>query len=201
MRQNVAMSTARRGILFVLSAPSGSGKDTVLRALHPEQFGINRIVTYTTRPPRPGEVDGVHYHFVDVAALKSMEASGELLECTEYIPGRWYATPRQPVEAALRAGQDVLVKPEVQGAAKITAQFPDAVRIFLAPPSQDEAIRRMCGRGSESGADAQARVEAMRREFAAAAAYDYVVTNETGKLEQAVAQIADIIARERARRT
>jgi guanylate kinase len=192
--------SGRRGTLFILSAPSGAGKDTLLEALRPERFGIERIVSYTTRPRRDYEVDGVHYHFVDVPTLRRMDTAGELIECSEYIPGRFYATPRRAVEEALAAGRDVLIKPEVQGAAKVKAQFPGAVLIFLAPPSAEEAERRMQGRGSETSADAAERVAAMRRELAAAGRYDHVVVNETGRLEEAVQRVAAIIAQERARR-
>lgn len=183
----------RRGILFVLSAPSGAGKDTLLRALKPERFGVERIVTYTTRPRRPDEIDGVHYHFVDQARMRALEQANQLLECTEYS-GNLYGTPRQAIEAALQAGHDVLIKPEVQGAIKVKAQFPDAVRIFLAPPSRDEALRRIRGRASESPQEVAARAAAMDREFAAAADYDYCVVNETGRLEEAVQRVAEIIA-------
>lgn len=193
--------TGRRGILFILSAPSGAGKDTVLEALRPEQFGIERVVSYTTRPRRDYEVDGVHYHFVDVPTMRRLEADGELIECSEYIPGRFYGTPRRAVEEAMASGRDALIKPEVQGAAKVKAQFPDAVLIFLAPPSVDEAERRMQGRGTETDADAAERIAAMRREFAAAAGYDYRVVNETGRLEEAVERVAGIIEQERAKRS
>jgi len=193
--------TAQRGILFILSAPSGAGKDTLLEALRPEQFGIGRTVSYTTRPRRDYEVDGVHYHFVEVPAMRRMEADGQLIECSEYIPGRFYGTPRQAVEDALASGRDVLIKPEVQGAAKVKEQFPDAVLIFLAPPSVEEATRRMQGRGTETAADAEERIAAMRRELAAAASYDYCVVNETGQLEEAVERVARIIEQERAKRS
>lgn len=172
----------------------------MIQAMQPEQFGIRRIVSFTTRPPRPGEEDGIDYHFVDVATIRSMEARGALVECTEFIPGRLYATPRQAVDDALAAGLDVLIKPEVLGAAKVKAAYPGAVTIFLAPPSKEEATRRMSERGSETAGDAQARVQAMQREFAAAGNYDYVVVNETGKLGAAVAEVKAIIATERRKR-
>jgi guanylate kinase len=186
----------RPGILFILSAPSGAGKDSLIRALQPEQVGIERVVSYTTRPPRPDERDGIDYHFIDTATMRAMQAAGDLVECTEFIPGRLYGTPRRAVDAALRAGRDVLIKPEVLGAAKVKQAYPDAVMIFLSPPSPDEATRRMDERGSETTADARARVAAMQREFAAAEHYDYVVVNETGKLDEAVAKVKEIIATE-----
>jgi guanylate kinase len=172
----------------------------MLRALQPEQVGVKRVVSYTTRPPRPGERDGVDYHFVDDATIRSMAAAGALVEWTEFIPGRLYATPRRAVDEALAAGQDVLIKPEVLGAAKVKAAYPDAVTIFLAPPSMEEAHRRMSERGSETAADARARVHAMAREFAASDTYDYVVVNETGKLDAAVARVKAIIALEQEKR-
>lgn len=172
----------------------------MIQAMQPELLGIRRIVSYTTRPPRPGERDGVDYHFVDEATIRRMEESGDLVECTEFIPGRLYATPRHAVDEALATGQDVLIKPEVLGAAKVTDAYPDAVTIFLAPPSREEATRRMSERGSETAGDAQARVHAMAREFAAAGQYDYVVVNETGKLDAAVAQVQAIIELERQKR-
>jgi guanylate kinase len=172
----------------------------MLQALQPEQVGVKRVVSYTTRPPRPGERDGVDYHFVDAATIHSMAAAGALVECTEFIPGRLYATPRQAVDEALAAGQDVLIKPEVLGAAKVKAAYPDAVTIFLAPPSMEEARRRMSERGSETAGDAKARVHAMTREFAATPNYDYVIVNETGKLDAAVAQVKALITAEQEKR-
>jgi guanylate kinase len=188
------------GILFILSAPSGAGKDTLIRALQPEQVGIQRVVSYTTRPPRPEERDGIDYHFVDTATMRAMQAAGDLVECTEFIPGRLYGTPRQAVDEALQAGRDVLIKPEVLGAARVKQAYPGAVMVFLSPPSADEATRRMEERGSETAVDARARVAAMQREFAAAKHYDYVVVNETGKLDEAVAKVKEIIAAERRKR-
>lgn len=193
-------ATGRRGILFVLSAPSGAGKDTLLKALQPERFGVERIITYTTRPRRAEEIDGVHYHFVDIPTIRALERDGCLIECTEYT-GNWYGTPRPAIEAALAAGKDVLIKPEVQGAAKVMAQFPGAVSIFLAPPSRTEALRRITARASETPEQVASRAAAMDREFAAAPDYDYFVVNETGKLEDAVAEVAQIIAREQRQRS
>jgi guanylate kinase len=188
------------GILFILSAPSGAGKDTLIRALQPEQVGIQRVVSYTTRPPRPDERNGIDYHFVDTATMRAMQAAGDLVECTEFIPGRLYGTPRQAVDDDIRAGRDVLIKPEVLGAAEVKQAYPDAVMIFLSPLSAYEATRRMESRGSETTADARARVAAMHREFAAAKRYDHVVVNETGKLDEAVAKVKEIIASERQKR-
>ncbi|MGI8916218.1 MAG: guanylate kinase [Chloroflexota bacterium] len=193
-----APAAGKRGLLFVLSAPSGAGKDALLAELRPEQFSIQRVVSYTTRPPRPGETDGTDYHFVDVATMHAMQAAGKLVECTEFIPGRLYGTPRQAVDEALAAGRDVLIKPEVLGAAKVKLAYPDAIMIFLAPPSPDEATRRMEARGSENAADTRARIAAMDREFAAVHRYDYVVINATGKLDEAVAKVKEIIAGKRA---
>ncbi len=193
-------ATRRPAILFILSAPSGAGKDSLIHLLSPESVGLHRVVSYTTRPPRDGEVAGVDYHFVSEAALRQMEHYGEFLEVTEFIPGRWYGTPRRPVERALAAGLDTLIKPEVLGAAKVRAQFPAAVTIFLAPPSQEEAIRRVVARQSETEADLAARVAVMHREFGAAKDYDYIVINRTGHLEDAVAEVRRIIEIERQRR-
>lgn len=188
------------GILFILSAPSGAGKDSLIAALRPDQFGIQRVVSYTSRPPRPGEVDGIDYHFVKEQQMHAMLESSDLVECTEFIPGRFYGTPRRAVDSALAAGRDVLIKPEVLGAAKVKSEYPDAVMIFLAPPSREEAARRMVDRASETAADATARIQAMAREFAAVSAYDYVVVNETGKLNDATARVREIVAAERRKR-
>jgi guanylate kinase len=198
--QGTPLQRVEPGILFILSAPSGAGKDTLIRALQPEQVGIQRVVSYTTRPPRADERDGIDYHFVGEATMRAMQAAGELVECTEFIPGRLYGTPRRAVDEALSAGRDVLIKPEVLGAAKVKRAYPDAVMVFLSPPSADEATRRMEERGSETAADARARVAAMQREFAAAEHYDYVVVNETGRLDEAVARVKGIIATERRKR-
>jgi len=190
----------RRGMLFILSAPSGAGKDSLIAVLKPAEVGLERVVSYTTRPPRPEEVNGVAYHFSDEQTMRAMLAAGDLVECTEFIPGRFYGTPRRAVDNALAAGRDVLIKPEVLGAAKVKAAYPNAVMVFLAPPSPEEATRRMDTRQSETADDARARVEAMAREFAAASTYDYVVVNETGRLDEAVARVREIVAGERRKR-
>ncbi|HEX2187055.1 MAG TPA: guanylate kinase, partial [Chloroflexota bacterium] len=130
----------------MLSAPSGTGKDTVLRGLRQRDPSLHVLVTCTTRPRRPEEVDGVDYQFVSPQTFETMLAQDELLEHAEYS-GYRYGAPKQPVREALARGQDVILKIEVQGAAKVKRQVPETVMIFLAPPSMDELERRIRARG------------------------------------------------------
>ena len=174
-----APGAVRRGRLFVLSGPSGVGKSTVLaelRTLLPELW---YSVSATTRARRPGEVDGVNYHFVTQERFRRLIAQERLLEHAHFA-GNWYGTPRDAVEERLAAGADVLLEIEVQGARQVRAApglGPQAVLIFLAPPSVDELVRRLVGRGTEDPATIQARLAAARDELAAESEFDHTVVN------------------------
>ena len=168
-----------RGRLFVLSGPSGVGKSTVLERVRELLPGLWYSVSATTRTMRPGEQDGVNYHFVTRERFHELIEAGRLLEHAHFA-GNWYGTPRDPVEERLAAGEDVLLEIEVQGARQVRAApglGREAVLIFLAPPSVDELIRRLVGRGTEDPATIEARLAAARDELAAEAEFDHTVVN------------------------
>jgi guanylate kinase len=166
-----------RSRLTVLSGPAGVGKSSVveyLRAHHPK---IWHSVSVTTRPRRPAESDGVNYHFVDGAEFARMVSDGALLEHATYA-GNWYGTPRAPVEERLAAGMPVLLEIELQGARQVRAQMPDALFVFLAPPSWEELVRRLVARGTESDEERERRLETARVELAAEDEFDVTVVND-----------------------
>lgn len=185
---------ARRGRLYVVAGPSGVGKSTVLAALRRELPGLWFSVSVTTRAPRPGEVDGVDYVFVDRPEFDRMAAGGELLEHATYA-GHGYGTPRRPVAEHLDAGTDVLLEIEVQGARQVRRApglGSDAVLVFLAPPSRDELVRRLTTRGTEDDPAVLARLAAADAELAAEGEFDHIVVNATvaGSVDALVALMA-----------
>jgi guanylate kinase len=162
--------------LTVLSGPSGVGKSTVvaeIRRAHPQVW---LSVSVTTRPPRPGEVHGVQYFFVDDAGFDRLVAEGELLEWAEFAGNR-YGTPRQPVEERLAAGVPTLLEIDLQGARQVHRAMPQARLVFLAPPSWDELVRRLIGRGTESPDVIERRLQAARIELAAEKEFDVTLVN------------------------
>jgi guanylate kinase len=192
----------RRPRLFVLSAPSGTGKDAVLARLRERMPDVRVVVTCTTRQRRPEEADGVHYQFVSEAEFLAMRGRGDLLEDVQYA-GHYYGVPAAPVREAVAAGQDVLLKVEVHGAAIVKLQAPGAVLVFLAPPSVEELQRRLeraqRERGVSSAADFQNRLVQAQRELACIPGYDYLIVNHPGRLEDAAAQLETVIRAERLR--
>ncbi|MBI2862454.1 MAG: guanylate kinase [Chloroflexi bacterium] len=194
----MTQASRRGGILFVLSGPSGVGKDAVITALKREGFPLCFIVTLTTRAPRPGEVDGVNYRFVSAREFERLREEGELIEWA-MVHSNVYGTPKESVGSALRRGEDVLLKVDVHGAAAVRAKAPQAVLIFLAPPSKTELIERLQSRGTESATEQAARLEAAQQEMDAIASFDYVVVNYDGRLDETVANIKAIIVAERLR--
>ena len=191
-------AAGRRPMLIVASGPSGAGKDAVLGRVRELLPGVFFAITATTRPPRPGEEHGVHHYFHTRAEMEELWASGELLERAE-VYGNLYGAPKAPVRAALAEGRDAIVRADVQGAASIRALAPDALLIFIAPPSLEELERRLRDRGTETAANVAVRVETARREMRDAAWFDAVVVNETGGIEAAARQIVRVIERERGR--
>jgi guanylate kinase len=168
----------RRGVLFVLSSPSGAGKTTISRMMLDADGDIALSISATTRPPRPGEVDGVHYHFVDTETFKKMAADGEFLEWA-HVFGHRYGTPRAPVEELLAAGKDVLFDIDWQGAQQLYQEAgPDVVRVFVLPPTMEELERRLRSRGTDSDAVITARMERAANEISHWDGYDYVLINE-----------------------
>lgn len=164
--------------LTVLAGPTAVGKGTVsadLRARYPQVW---LSVSATTRGPRPGEVDGVHYHFVSPEEFDAMEARGEMLE-TAVVHGRnRYGTPRRPVEERLAAGEPALLEIDLQGARKVRETMPDAQFVFLAPPSFEELERRLVGRGTEDAEERERRLATARVELAAESEFDHVIVND-----------------------
>ncbi len=166
-----------RGSLIVVSGPSGAGKSTVIARLMREDPDIVFSVSATTRPPREGEIDGKSYFFVTREKFQSMVENGELLEHAEYV-GNCYGTPKAPVLASLKAGKSVLFDIEVQGAAQIKAQCPEAILIFVVPSDFSQIEKRLRARGTDSEEKIQGRLMQARRECERATNYDYVVLND-----------------------
>ena len=188
----------RRGLLFVLSSPSGAGKSTISRRLLEGNPQLSMSVSVTTRPARPGEVDGVHYHFVDAARFEEMVRAGDFLEHATVFSNR-YGTPRAPVEAQLKAGRDVLFDIDWQGTQQLSESAgSDIVRVFILPPSGVELERRLRGRAQDSEAVITQRMSKANDEMSHWAEYDYVIVNDD--LETAVARVQAILTAERLKR-
>ncbi len=190
--------TLRRGLLIVISGPSGVGKDTVIKRLLELDPKLRYSVSYTTRPARPGEVEGVDYRFVSRVEFETRIREGALLEHATY-DGHLYGTPIAPLDEARAAGFDIVLKIDVQGAEQVRKRAPDALRIFLAPPNMDELLRRRTERHSESTRDQTARQLIAQDEMALAPHFDHVVVNDD--LERAVHEVLAIIRRARERHT
>jgi len=189
-------STGRRGIVFVLSAPSGAGKTSLSQRIIANRPDVVQVVTCTTRTPRPGECDGREYHFLSRQAFEQRVAAGDFLEWAQ-VHGQLYGTLRQSVETATAAGQDVLLVIDVQGAAQHRAAGLDAVYVFVLPPSWEALTERLQARGSESATTQAQRLVVARQELAHYTAYDYVVIND--QLDDAVETLQAIIRAERHR--
>lgn len=187
-------------MLVIISGPSGVGKDTIIEALRrrPHEPELYYVVTCTTRAPRPGEVDGSSYHFVGQAEFADLRERGELLESAE-VHGHDYGTPRRQVLDALRAGQDVILKIDVQGAAAVKARVSNALLIFLVPPSLEALFGRLRARATESADQLEVRQRNAAVELARSQDYDHVVVNETGEVDRTAAAIDAILDAERAR--
>ncbi|SFP12803.1 guanylate kinase [Oscillibacter sp. PC13] len=183
----------RRGKTFIISGPSGVGKSTVLHALMESRKNLYFSVSATTRDPRPGEIDGLHYHFLDVDTFREKIAKDEFLEYAEYV-GNFYGTPKRFVDAAMNRGQDVILDIEIQGAIQVCSKRPDTVRIFIAPPSWSELERRLTERGTDSQEKIQKRLLRAKVEFQTAHTYDYFVINDT--VEEAVMELNAIMTAE-----
>ena len=183
----------RRGKTFIISGPSGVGKSTVLSALLKKRSDVYFSVSATTRQPRPGEENGVHYHFLDVDTFREWIGKDEFLEYAEYV-GNFYGTPKKYVDAAMNQGKDVILDIEVQGAIQVTSKRPETVRIFIAPPSWAELARRLTERGTDSQEKIQKRLLRAKVEFQTAHTYDYFVINDT--VENAVRELDAIMTAE-----
>ncbi|MFC0204509.1 guanylate kinase [Novosphingobium soli] len=189
---------ARRGLMFILSSPSGAGKTTIARMLLEADPHICNSVSCTTRPPRPGEVDGVDYHFVSPAQFERMVEDGDFLEWATVF-GYSYGTPKAQVKAGLKDGQDYLFDIDWQGTQQLYQKLErDVVRVFLLPPSIDELRRRLTGRGTDSAEVIHGRMERARSEISHWDGYDYVVVNDD--IESCFGQVTQILHAERLRR-
>ena len=193
----------KTGKTFIISGPSGVGKSTVLRELLRDRDDLYFSISATTRTPREGEINGVHYHFINVDQFREMIQEDEFLEYAEYV-GNFYGTPKRYVDEAMAQGKDVILDIEVQGALQVIGKRPDTVRIFIAPPSWDALEQRLTGRGTDSPEKIQKRLlragELIRAGvpvIQTADTYDYFVINDT--VENAVREINAIMLAEHCR--
>jgi guanylate kinase len=182
--------------VFMVVAPSGAGKSSLVNALLARDSDIALSVSHTTRPPRPGEQDGREYHFVDVAEFQKRKANGEFLESAE-VHGNFYATSRREIERRLAAGTDVLLEIDWQGARQVKALFPGAVGIFILPPSIDALDERLHKRGQDSAAVIKRRLLAAGSEIARAPEFDFIVVNEDFSV--ALSQLTAVVTATRLR--
>jgi len=182
------------GRLFVITAPSGAGKTSLINALLKEDPRLKLSVSYTTRPPRPGEQDGRDYHFVDDATFLAMRERGEFLESAE-VHGNRYGTSRKAIADTLAKGQDLVLEIDWQGARQVRALYPGCVGIFIHPPSIEELERRMRARAQDSDAVIRRRMQNARDELAHAGEFEYAIINKD--FETARHELAEIVLKER----
>jgi guanylate kinase len=188
----------KKPLLVVLSGPSGVGKDAVLSYLKASDSNFKFVCTNTTRPRRANEKDNVDYHFVSPAEFQDLLNRNELLESAK-VYENWYGVPKEPIRQALKQGYDIMVKVDVQGAATIKKLVPQAVFIFLAPPSFDELASRLKLRYTETPESLATRLHACENEMKQIPGFDYVVVNQKNQIESAVNEIKAIIAAEKCR--
>ena len=187
--------------LVIISGPSGVGKDSIIAAMqartppHPRRY----IVTVTTRDRRPNEIDGVSYHFLSPDDYERLRRADGLLEASQ-VHGNWYGTPRDQVQSALGAGHDAILKIDVQGARKVHQKVPQALLIFVVPPSLEALEARLVGRSTESGEELERRRRDAAHELSRQGDYDHVVINETDQIGRTAERIDTIIAVEHERR-
>ena len=185
-------------LLIVLSGLSGAGKDAVLTRMKESGYPLEYIMTVTTRPQRAYERDNVDYHFISTQEFQLMIERDELLEWAN-VYGNWYGVPKPPVKQALARGKDIMIKVDVQGVANIKKILPQAVFIFLTPPSIEELISRLKHRGSESPSSLALRTKTAEEELKQLPLFDYIVFNRQDEIERAAADIGAIIAAEKCR--
>ena len=198
--QQERSTEGKQGLLFVLSAPSGTGKDSVINAIREQGVNLHVVASVTTRAPRPGESDGNPYFFISQTKFDEMVANDELLEYAN-VHGNWYGQPAEQVRLHLQQGQDVLLKIDVQGAATVRKKVPGAIFIFLVPGSVEELVERLTNRHTETEAERQRRLTDARFELAQQQYYDYVIENRQGKLQEAAECLLAIIKAEHCRKT
>lgn len=186
----------KKGKTFIISGPSGVGKSTVLKALFEGRDDLYFSVSATTRPPRPGEVHGKNYYFIEPETFRQWIMDGEFLEYAEYV-GNFYGTPKKYVDAAMDEGKDVILDIEIQGATQVHDLRPETVRIFIAPPSWTELEHRLVARNTDTPEKIQERLLRAKVEMETANHYDYLVINDT--VEDAVAELRAIMLAEHCR--
>jgi guanylate kinase len=187
------------GLVFVLSGPSGVGKSTLIERLKHDRFPITHCVTATTRPRRQGEEHGVHYYFLSEAEYDRLLASDEFLEHAVVHNLYRYGIPLHSIRDGLRRGSDVILAPDVQGASTVRWRLPNAITIFLRPPSLEELAPRLAARGTEAAEERSIRLRTAEREMQRVSEYDYVIVNQRDRLDQAVSDLKAIILAERLR--
>ncbi len=189
-------TTGISGSLFIVSAPSGAGKTTLVRLLLEQDAQVHLSVSYTTRPPRPGEISGREYHFIGVPEFLAMRDRGDFLEWAE-VHGNYYGSSRAWLEGQMRAGRDMLLEIDWQGAQQLRARFPQAVSVFIMPPSLGELERRLRGRASDSAEVIARRLGAAKDEMRRVREFQYVIINND--LQQAVGDLVAVVRAARLR--
>ncbi len=192
------LNLPKRPLLIVISGPSGAGKDAVLTKMKELGCPLEYVVTATTRPQRDKERNNVDYHFISKEGFQEMIERKELLEWAN-VYSNWYGVPKEPVKQALDKGQDIIVKVDIQGAATIKKILPQAVFIFLVPPSREELVLRLKQRHTESPFDLALRTKTAEGEIKQLSLFDYIVVNKRDEIDQAVAEIEAIITAEKCR--
>jgi guanylate kinase len=185
-----------RPLLIVITGPSGVGKDAVLSRMKQSRLPFHFVVTLTTRPKRPTEKDGADYRFVSEAEFMALRERNQLLECAN-VYGNWYGVPRLDIEEAMKAGWDTIVKVDVQGVENIKTALPQAVSVFIAPPTIDDLLARLDKRKTESPDEKSTRLKAARGEMEKMRLFDYIVVNAWGQIDRAVADISRIVSVEK----
>ena len=186
--------TQTTGCLFIISAPSGAGKTSLVRALLQSDLNLSLSISHTTRPPRTGEINGCDYHFVAVETFKQMLLRGEFIESAE-VYGNFYGTSQQWINQAIASGQDILLEIDCQGARQIQQIFPQAASIFILPPSADALAMRLKSRAQDNSDVIQKRLAAAREEISHLAEFDYIVINN--QLDEALNDLICVIKAER----
>ncbi|HOW62019.1 MAG TPA: guanylate kinase [Candidatus Contendobacter sp.] len=186
------------GTLYIVAAPSGAGKTSLVKSLVETTSDVVVSISHTTRPPRPGEQDGVHYHFIPLPSFETMIAQGAFLEHAQVFGNR-YGTSRAAVLAKLQAGLDVILEIDWQGAQQVRKQLPDSPSIFILPPSRDALRQRLAGRGQDSAEVIERRMAAALDELSHYVEFDYLVIND--QFETALTELSAIIIAQRQRRT
>lgn len=198
LKSETPFNLPSKPLLIVLSGPSGAGKDTILSRMKKSGYPLQFITTVTTRPRRAREKNNVDYHFVSAESFQKMIKNNELVEWAN-VYGNWYGVPKEPLKRALDKGKDTIVKVDIQGAATIKKIIPQAVFIFLAPPSREELERRLSQRHTESSFDLALRLKTAAEEMKKLPLFDYVVVSKQGEIARAVSAIEAIITAEKRR--